>query len=201
MRYFKPAILVIFQLLVSTIQVEAEQKTEPNAGGSMESPVFAAPAVRKGMPNTSAQILINEPINIVWEAVKAHRCSDPSRRKLVSYDGKIAVVKEQFPSTPVIGSAECTYAETEVQPGKSIAYKMISSNHFHCFEGCWTLEAGSIPNTTKVKLTATIDPGIRFPFWQEMAKSSMEKDLRGTLSEVKEIAEKIASQKDKSPKQ
>ena len=142
------------------------------------------------LPELSKTIEVNAPVQKVWEAIQARRSSDPSKRKLMSYDGKIAVVKEFFNSVPIIGNTICTYAERELVPRKAIEYKMLSSNRFHQFEGFWDLEEGSKPGTTKVTLTTILDPGVRIPFWQQMAKNAMQKDLDRNLASVNDLATK-----------
>lgn len=141
------------------------------------------------LPQVSRTIEIDVPVEKVWAAIQARRVNDPGHRKLVSYDGKNAVVKEFFPSMPVLGSATCTYTEHELTPKKLISYEMLSSDHFHKFEGMWQLNPGPRPDTTMVSLTTTLDPGIRFPFWEQLAKANLTKDLINNLQEVAEICQ------------
>lgn len=144
----------------------------------------------ESLPKLSKTIEINAPLNKVWDAIQERRSSDPNKRKLMSYDGKVAVVKEFFLSVPIIGNTICTYAERELIPHKAIEFKMLSSNRFHTFEGFWTLQDGSKPGTTQVTLTTILDPGVRIPFWQQIAKNAMQKDLQHNLECVTELATK-----------
>lgn len=142
------------------------------------------------LPELSKTVEINAPVQKVWEAIQARRSSDPSKRKLMSYDGKVAVIKEFFLSVPIIGNTICTYVERELIPHKAIEYKMLSSNRFHTFEGYWQLAEGSKPGTTSCTLTTILDPGVRIPFWQQIAKNAMQKDLDHNLECVTELATK-----------
>lgn len=142
------------------------------------------------LPELSKTVEVNAPVQKVWEAIQARRSSDPNKRKLMSYDGKIAVVKEFFSGVPIIGNTTCTYSERELIPRKAIEYKMLSSNRFHTFEGFWQLQEGSKPGTTQVTLTTILDPGVRIPFWQQMAKNAMQKDLDHNLECVTDLATK-----------
>ena len=155
------------------------------------------------LPQVSGTVQVDVPIEKVWSAIQARRNSDPTHRKLVSYDGKVAVVKEFFKKMPVIGDATCTYAEQELLAQKTIIYKMVSSDHFKTFEGCWQLVPGAKPKTTMVTLSTTLDPGIRFPFWEHMARANMQKNLRENLDEVVALAQlpvKAVSAPPKMPK-
>lgn len=173
---------LVLSLQVSTAVAFAEKNDQaPAAGSTLQKDIANLPKVVK-------QIVVNRPIAKVWQAIQERRSSDPTHRKLLSYDGKAAVVKEQFTSMPILGSTVCTYVENEVNPQKEIQYYMLNSNHFKAFQGNWKLEPGSKPNTTRVTLTTIIDPGVRIPFWGQIAKASLEKDTNATLSELDQIA-------------
>ncbi len=143
------------------------------------------------LPKVTCETEIAAPANIVWKAIKARRVSDLSRRQLLSYDGKTAVVKELFGSMPIIGVTTCTYAENEICPGKQLEYKLLNSNHLRAFEGRWRLEPGPQQNTTLVFLSSTIDPGIRVPFWRRIVRTAIENDVKASLREVSNLAGKL----------
>lgn len=138
------------------------------------------------LPQVAGKIEVDVPMKKVWAAIQARRTS--AHRKLVSYDGKVAVVKEAFKAMPVIGDTSCTYTEQELAGQKMITYKLMNSDHFKKFEGCWQLTPGPKPDTTMVSLSTTLDPGIRFPFWEHIARANMQKNLRENLAEVAALA-------------
>ncbi len=140
------------------------------------------------LPCVSRQMQVNAPVDKVWQAIQDRRKSDPAHRQLLSYDGNVAVIKETFPSMPVLGTGICTYTEREFRPVRRIVYSMVASPKFRTFEGCWTLTPGSAPNTTLVTLSFTFDPGIRFPLWDRIAKGSMNKNVKDTIQEVNKLA-------------
>lgn len=140
------------------------------------------------IPRVSCQMDIDAKPEKVWAAIQARRNADPHSRRLLSYDGKVAMVKELFPSMPVLGKAFCTYSENEVSPNKLIEYKLVDSDHFRKFQGAWRLSPGARPNTTTVSLSNTFDPGVRFPFWNKIAIASMKKDVARNLNEVSRMA-------------
>ena len=129
----------------------------------------------------------------VWEAIKQRRQSDSQRRKMISYNGKTAVIKELFAAIPVLGDTFCTYEEDEITPLRRLEYKLLSSNHLHQFAGTWLLSAGPIPNSTIVSLTSTIEPDIRFPFWRRIATHALMNNLEHTMKEVSDLAIKERS--------
>jgi hypothetical protein len=143
------------------------------------------------------KITLTEEIDVapakVWEAIKQRRQSDSQRRKMLSYNGKTAVIKEVFEAMPVLGDTFCTYEEDEILPLRRLEYKLLNSNHLHQFAGTWLLSAGPKPNSTIVSLTSTIDPDIRFPFWRRIATHALMNNLEHTLKEVSELATKECS--------
>lgn len=163
---------------------EASQPTQ----GSPSQPASEVHESKGTLPCVSRQLQINAPIERVWQAIQDRRKSDPQHRQLLSYDGNVAVVKEVFPSMPILGTSIATYSEREVRPLRQIAYKLVASPKFRTFEGCWTLTPGSAPNTTLVNLTLTFDPGIRFPLWERVARGNMNKNVRDTIQEVNRLA-------------
>lgn len=156
------------------------QSADTSAASSRES--------KGSLPCVSRQMQVNAPIERVWQAIQDRRKSDPQHRQLLSYDGKEAVIKEVFPSMPILGTSIATYSEREIRPLRQIAYKLVASPKFRTFEGCWTLTPGSTPNTTLVNLTLTFDPGIRFPLWERVARGNMNKNVRDTIQEVNRLA-------------
>lgn len=159
----------------TTSQSQALQSPKPLVGGET-------------LPCVTRQLEVNAPVDRVWQAIQDRRKSDPQHRQLLSYDGNVAVVKETFPSMPIIGTNIATYAEREIRPLRQIAYRLVASPRFRTFEGCWTLTPGTAPNTTLVSLSFTFDPGIRFPLWNRFTRGSMQTSVRDTLQEVNRLA-------------
>lgn len=181
---------ILRQISVSA-SVALLMSTSGSFAANIESDLQAHPAevqVDSNLPSVSKTVEVQAPIDKVWSAIQARRTSDPMKRKLLSYDGKTAVIKELFPSMPVIGSSNCTYSEREHSAERSIEYKMINSDHFKTFQGSWHLLPGRKPGTTLVTLTSTLDPGVRIPFWMQMAKMNMSKDVKTNIQEVVTLA-------------
>ncbi len=173
------------QIAIAAAQSGVGSLLPPN---SISAQPPAQPARAESLPCVTRQLEVNAPVDKVWQAIQNRRSSDPQHRQLLSYDGNVAVVKETFSANPIIGSSFCTYAEHEIRPLRQIAYTLVASPRFRKFEGCWTLTPGGTPNTTLVSLSFTMDPGIRFPFWDRIARNSMQRDVRDTLQEVNRLA-------------
>jgi hypothetical protein len=92
--------------------------------------VFAHEA--KGVESS---LIINASPQSVFEHIQSSRTMEPARRKLVSHEGNVAVIEENFEDVPIIGKVKCTYQEVETP--ENGRYKMITSDKFRSLEGVW----------------------------------------------------------------
>lgn len=138
------------------------------------------------LPSVTRELIIHAPMQKVFDAIRARRTSSTKRTEL-SYKNSAAVVREQFPSCPIVGDISCTYEEDEKLPDR-INYHMVSSNKFRAFEGCYHLRPAADGVSTVLSLTSTIDPGIRIPFWQDIARAAANKNVAETLHEIATLA-------------
>lgn len=141
-------------------------------------------------PEVTHSIVVNAKPQLVWAAIQHQRESD-NHRKLLSYDGKNATLKEIFAALPIVGEASCTYVENETTPYERIDYSLVQSDRFHVFEGAWVISPGKDQNSTNVELTNAIDPGIRVPFWQDITKMAASKMVKRRLDAVCAYAEQL----------
>ena len=141
-------------------------------------------------PEVKHSIKIKANPEQVWEAIK-HQRENEENRKLLSYDGKKATLHETFASLPIVGASTCTYVEHETQEFGRIDYSMIKSDRFHVFEGAWILTPDKDGNSTIVELSNACDPGIRVPFWQDIAKMASSKAVKRRLDAVCTYAEQL----------
>jgi hypothetical protein len=139
------------------------------------------------LPSATRELLIHATRDKVWKAIQARRTST-ILRKLVSYQGNQAVVKETFEGVPVVGAISCTYQETESIPNQRIDYHMVESSRFKAFQGNYQLRLAPDGVSTILQLTSAIDPGIRIPFWQEIAHAQASKSVKETLEEIARLA-------------
>ncbi len=123
----------------------------------------------------------------VFEAIQMQRQVDPARKQ-VSYTGAEAVIDENFSGLPVIGSAKCLYKEVENSPAR-IEYRLMKSDKFKRFEGCWTLTPVDGGRKTELRLSSYLETGVRIPFARQITNCSVRKDVLRRLSRVKILAE------------
>jgi hypothetical protein len=135
--------------------------------------------------------VIDQPVEVVWQAIQAMRTNDPEHRKLLSYSHNEAIIEEKFGSIPLIGDTICTYKESELPPNQ-IKYALLKSDHFRTFEGSWTLTPIG-DDKTRVELTSTLDPGVRVPFWREISRNTTSNSVRHRLEALARQAQKLAA--------
>lgn len=134
----------------------------------------------------SEKIVIKATPELVFEAIR--KCRLSNNRKLESYDGKIAVVKEELENVPVFGKVQCLWQETE-EPFKRIDFKMLSSSKFKASHGAFILTPSTDGKSTTLELQAHMDAGLAVPFAAEITAASTSKDSKGRLEEIKKMAE------------
>lgn len=133
----------------------------------------------------SEKILIKAPPEVVFEAIRKQRTSN---KTLESYDGKVAVIKEELENVPVYGKVECVWQETE-EPYQRIDFKMLSSSKFKESYGAYILTASNDGSSTTLELQAHMDAGLMIPFAAELTKASTAKDSKHRLEQIKKVAE------------
>lgn len=141
----------------------------------------------------SASMVVNAPLQTVWDALRTERTNDPKHRRVISASGGDFVVEETFEHLPVVGDAVCTYKEHEI-PMSKLQYQMISSDKLKTFEGVWELSpAGN--NQTNLKLSSRTDTGIDMPFSRNITRNATIKYISKKLADIQNIVstQKVAS--------
>lgn len=152
---------------------------------SLVSPAMAATDTDND--TVFSTVMVSASPQAVFEAIQMQRQVDPARKQ-VSYSGAEAVIDENFSGLPVIGSAKCLYKEVENSPAR-IEYRMVSSNKFKRFEGCWTLTPVDGGRKTELRLSTYLETGVHVPFARQITNCSVRKDVLRRLSRVKNLAE------------
>lgn len=163
---------------------------DPSIQPQASSPSHRHQVKQHHTPEVKHSININAKPQLVWAAIQHQRESD-DHRKLLSYDGSNATLKECFAALPIVGEASCTYVEKETTQFERIDYALVQSDRFHVFEGAWIIKPGKDQNSTSVELSNAIDPGIRVPFWQDITKMAASKMVRRRLDAVCAYAEHL----------
>jgi len=135
-------------------------------------------------------IEINAPAPIVFEAIQKQRNSTSEHRQLVSYNGKVAVIKEHMEGVPIYGTVECTWEETE-EPYKRIDYKMLNSTKFKEGYGSWVLTPSTDGKCTTLEFSSYTDAGLMVPFAGELTKMQSVKSAKLRLENIKQMAEEM----------
>lgn len=152
---------------------------------ALVSPAMAAGKVDND--SVFSTVMVSASPKTVYEAIKMQRQVDPAR-KLVSYQNAEAVIDEDFSGLPVIGRAKCLYKEFESSPGK-VEYRLVSSDKFKRFEGCWTLTPLEGGRKTELTLSSYLETGVHVPFAKQITNCSVKKDVQRRLGRVKVLAE------------
>ncbi|CAN5258430.1 hypothetical protein BH10CYA1_BH10CYA1_51360 [soil metagenome] len=123
----------------------------------------------------------------VFQAIQGYRTSTLHHRKLVSYDGKSAVVDEQLEGVPVLGNVHCTWVENEV-PYQRIDYTMLKSDKFVSGSGSYVIVPSGSDSVT-LQLSTELDSGVKIPFAHEIGSLAARKDMKMRLQSIKHLSE------------
>jgi hypothetical protein len=157
--------------------------------------LLACTQVQAGKPGKplSASIEIAAPPKTVYEAIQKTRDSVEMHRKLLSYDGRLARIKENLENVPIYGDVECIWEETEI-PFERIDYTMVSSDKFKSGSGSWILTPSVDHKSTTLELQSYLDTGLHLPFAGEITKMGAAKDNKIRLQRIKQVAEGIKTE-------
>jgi hypothetical protein len=147
---------------------------------------LAAPALAKNKAVTES-LKIDATPQAVFQAIQGYRTSSFHHRKLLSYDGKSALVDEQLEGVPVLGSVHCTWVEKEV-PYQRIDYTMLKSDKFVSGSGSYVILAHGSDSVT-LELSSEVDSGVRIPFAKEIGSMAARKDMKLRLQQIKRLSE------------
>ncbi len=145
----------------------------------------------------SESIVINAPPEAVFEAIRKQRDTDAPRRRLKSFDGKVAVIDEDLDGVPIYGKVHCLWQETE-SPYERIDFRMLSSSRFKESYGSWILKPSADGKSTTLELDTYMNSGLMIPFSGEITRMSTARDSRARLQHIKAVAEALKTSLQKS---
>lgn len=151
---------------------------------------MAPRADAKDGDGVSATIVVNASASIVWNALQDQRFADEFHRKIVSSSANNIMVEEVFADIPVLGSATCLVSENEV-PCRRIDFTLVKSDKFKEFKGAWIFTPSADGKQTTVRLTTYCETGCRIPFARSITDTTIQKNERMRLAEIKELAEAL----------
>ncbi len=145
-------------------------------------------ALAENHKTVTAKIEIQAPPEAVFDAIRQERNDQSLHRKLESYDGKTAIIKEHLENVAIYGQVDCLWQESE-EPYKRIDYKLLNSNKFKEAFGHYDLVAEHNGKSTLLEMESYIDAGLCIPFAAEMTRLNAAKDARVRLERIKKAAE------------
>lgn len=139
--------------------------------------------------NHESSLTVNAPSNLVYRAIVNLKEDEGDDVKALSRKGNECLVEEIFSDLPMIGKAKCIYKETYT-PGKRIEYKMVESDKFKTFEGCWRLTPSADGEKTTVSLSSVVEIDTCMPFAKQIAAMQTKKEVKERLTTLKKVCEK-----------
>ncbi len=149
--------------------------------------------VHRSYKYVSCQILINAPIDVVWQTVHVERDSAPDlvSNNLIESSGNHSVFEQKWNVVPLISRTTCVIDEVDY-PNTRIDYKLLKSDEFKVMEGSWLFKPSPDGYSTTLELTAHLEPRRFDPpvFLNAVAKRKMAK----RLAHVKKLAEEARAE-------
>ncbi|MDZ4835197.1 MAG: SRPBCC family protein [Candidatus Melainabacteria bacterium] len=155
---------------------------------SLPSKAIAAESFQPHTDAVSWTVVINACPDVVFDAIKKSRYSQPAYRKVLATDEKSAVLEETFKGVPVLGDVNCKYKEIEYGI-RRIEYQILTSDKFRAFDGAWELEPVQEGRATLLKLSSHIESQIRVPFAKQITAIGAKKDVKRRLNTIKDLVE------------
>lgn len=139
--------------------------------------------------NHESSVTVNARTDLVYRTIVNLKEDEGDDVKAISRKGNECLVEETFTDLPMIGKAKCIYKETYT-PGKRIEYKMVESDKFKTFEGCWRLSPSADGEKTTVSLSSVVELDTCMPFARQIAAMQTKKEVKERLSSLKKVCEK-----------
>jgi hypothetical protein len=150
--------------------------------------LLSSPALAKCQKLLTERIQIDAKPQAVFETIRKYRTCDLHHRKLVSYDGKKALVDESFEDVPVYGKVHCLWEEKEV-PYQRIDYTLVNSDKFAAGAGSYVILPDKENGTVTLELDSSLESGLHIPLANEISQCAARKDMKVRLLLIKKMAE------------
>ena len=168
--YAVPITVLLLAVFISAVPCQARQD---GAGGD---------------EGVAGSVVIHAAPEAVFQAIKKSRYKEPQRRHVVSSTGNEVLLEESFISLPFVGDARCLYKEVEVA-NQRIDYRIVSSNQFKRFNGCWKLSPAEGGKSTLLELTSDVEMHLKVPFGKQLTRAHAKRDVIRRLTDIKESVE------------
>ncbi len=152
--------------------------------------IICSPVLAKSQKFLTERIQIDAKPQAVFETLRKYRTCDLHHRKLVSYDGKKALIDESIDGVPVYGKVHCLWEEKEV-PYQRIDYTLVNSDKFAGGSGSYVILASREDGKVTLELESSLESGLHLPFASEISQGAERKDMKARLSLIKRMAEEM----------
>ncbi len=149
---------------------------------------LASPSWAKSPKSMVETIEIDASPESVFETIQSYRTCEFHHRRLVSYDGKTALIEENLEALPVYGNVHCLWLEKEV-PYQRIDYKLVESDKFASGSGSYVILPPKEQGMVTLELDSELESGSHLPFAKEITQVGARKDMRARLQIIKKMAE------------
>lgn len=181
--------LAIGLLAITSSNVSAEPcKKEIDSSKNSEELKIASTRNKFGHHALTVAIVINAPPNLVWEAIRENRSSDPDVQysKFTAINESERMLEQKYTSLPIFGSTTCTL-KLEEELHKRIDYNLVSSDRLSEFEGSWVLSPTEDMHSTRLELSNHLKLNIPVP--QRIIDAFAAPKMKTRVIWVKNLAE------------
>lgn len=141
-----------------------------------------------GHKSLTMRIVINAPADLVWDAIRENRLSDPDVQysKSTPLSETVRILEQKYVAIPIFGATTCKL-KVEENKLRRIDYNLISSDRLKEFEGSWILASSEEPGQTELCLSNHLK--LNLPIPQRLIDAFAEPKMKARLLWVKELAE------------
>ena len=173
--------------LIALLLLQVEAQAAPSCKNERNEVLVSTEKNKFGHKALKASIKINASPKLVWEAITAHRESDPdvAFSKITYISESEKVLEQKYVSLPVLGATTCTLHLNE-ELYKRIDYHLTKSDRISAFEGSWILSSQD-GDSTELELTNHLK--LHMPIPQKIVDAFSAPKLKARLAHVKQLAE------------
>lgn len=142
----------------------------------------------KSQDTISESIKIEAPPEAVFEALRNYRTAAIDHRKLISFDGKNAIIEEELQAVPMYGKVHCLWLEKEI-PYERIDYTLLKSNKLSSGSGSYIISNPEGHGASVLELVSQLQSQCHMPLAREISLAASRKDMRARLQYIKHLAE------------
>ncbi len=134
------------------------------------------------------RIYIDAPANLVWDAIRENRASDPDVQysKFTEISDTERLLEQKYNAIPLLGSTTCLL-KLEEKLNQSIDYNLVKSDRLSEFEGSWVLTKADDERGTVLELSNHLK--LNLPVPQRLIDAFSAPKMKARILFVKNLAE------------